>query len=149
MKSPKHVFTGTGYIVNKQRTKMLLVFHDVLKKWTAPGGHLEGDELPHECAVREVKEELGLTAAIVDCSPFIKPKNGGATRMPLPFCIFSVPSGHNDNKKYFDFRYIMEADENALLTLSEVEDAKWFTRKQIEALKTFPSIKEAVGIILK
>lgn len=128
---------------------MLLVFHDVLKKWTAPGGHLEKDELPHECAVREVKEELGLAAKVIDCSPVIKAKSGHALRMPLPFCIFSVPSGHNDGKHYLDFRYLMEARDNISLKLSEVKDAKWFTRMQIMKIETFPSIQEAASIILK
>lgn len=128
---------------------MLLVFHGVLKKWTAPGGHLEKDELPHECVVREVKEELGLAAKVIDCPPAIKAKNGRALRMPLPFCVFSVPSGHNDGTHYLDFRYLMEARDSVPLKLSEVEDARWLTRAQIMKIETFSSIQEASSIILK
>lgn len=30
--------------------------------WVAPGGKIEYDESPHECALRELREETGLTA---------------------------------------------------------------------------------------
>jgi 8-oxo-dGTP diphosphatase len=32
--------------------------------WEFPGGKIEGDETPEECAVREVREELGIEIAI-------------------------------------------------------------------------------------
>ena len=35
--------------------------HPNLGKWNAPGGHFEDGETPEECAIREVKEETGLT----------------------------------------------------------------------------------------
>lgn len=33
-----------------------------LGQWVAPGGKIERDEAPYECAVRELKEETGLRA---------------------------------------------------------------------------------------
>ena len=35
----KH-FAATGFVVNKDRTKMLMVYHKKLGNWLAPGGHL-------------------------------------------------------------------------------------------------------------
>ena len=34
-------------------------------KWIGVGGHAENQETPEECLVREVKEETGLTLAVI------------------------------------------------------------------------------------
>lgn len=61
-KDHKKHFTATGYTINKNRTKMLLIHHKGLNKWLPPGGHIEDDEVPHEAAIREVYEETGVMA---------------------------------------------------------------------------------------
>jgi len=33
--------------------------------WLPPGGHIDGNELPTECAVREAKEEAGVDIEIM------------------------------------------------------------------------------------
>ena len=57
--------TTLCYIENDDKFLML---HRVKKqddmnegKWIGVGGHVEGQETPEECLVREVKEETGLT----------------------------------------------------------------------------------------
>ena len=51
-------FTSTVYIVHNN--KVLLQLHKKAKVMTPPGGHIDRDELPHEAAIREAKEEVGL-----------------------------------------------------------------------------------------
>jgi 8-oxo-dGTP pyrophosphatase MutT (NUDIX family) len=62
METTRH-FVATTYIVNDGATA--LHPHDGLDMWLPPGGHLDRDELPHEAAVREVREETGLDVALV------------------------------------------------------------------------------------
>lgn len=38
--------------------------------WAAPGGHLEFNESPHDCAIRETKEETGLEISDVTMGPW-------------------------------------------------------------------------------
>lgn len=57
-------FTATIYII--QGDKTLLLFHPKLQKWLPPGGHLEHDELPSDCAKREALEETGLIVEIIE-----------------------------------------------------------------------------------
>lgn len=65
IKNLRNNFTATGYITNPEQTKMILVHHNKFNMWLPPGGHIEINELPHECILREVKEEIGINADIV------------------------------------------------------------------------------------
>src|SRR5882672_5372918 len=58
----KHL-TATVYIVEEK--KILLLWHPKHNKWMPPGGHLEANETPPECAHREVLEETGLEIELV------------------------------------------------------------------------------------
>jgi 8-oxo-dGTP pyrophosphatase MutT (NUDIX family) len=51
-----------------------LIHHPRLHRWMLPGGHVEPDENPAEAALREVREETGLTAHLINTH----------TRRPLP-----------------------------------------------------------------
>jgi len=62
METTRH-FTATVYVVNDGATA--LHEHERLGKWLPPGGHVDRDELPHEAAVREAREETGLAVDIV------------------------------------------------------------------------------------
>src|SRR5260370_35615729 len=81
-------FTATGYIVNKERTKTLLIHHNKINKWIPPGGHMENIELPHECALREVKEELGIDVELVKSTFLANFSSMTEEELPKPICIF-------------------------------------------------------------
>ena len=57
METTRH-FTATVYVVNDGA--VLLHEHERLGLWLPPGGHVDRDELPHEAAIRETREETGL-----------------------------------------------------------------------------------------
>ncbi len=69
---PKREFLSTVYIIRDR--KVLLRFHDKLKKFIPLGGHVDPDELPCEAAIREAKEESGFDIMLVD-SGKLKHKN--------------------------------------------------------------------------
>jgi len=52
--------TASAWIVNPQRDRVLMVYHNIYKAWSWVGGHADGD--PDLCAValREAREETGL-----------------------------------------------------------------------------------------
>ncbi|MFB6174236.1 MAG: NUDIX domain-containing protein [Halobacteriales archaeon] len=62
METTRH-FVATVYVVNDGATA--LHEHDRLGMWLPPGGHLERDELPHEAARREAREETGLAVDLL------------------------------------------------------------------------------------
>lgn len=79
METTRH-FTVTLYIVNDGATALHM--HQRLGKRIPPGGHIDRDELPHEAAIRECREETGLEPSIRRIQD---PLEGGAGRsLPQP-----------------------------------------------------------------
>ncbi len=112
-------FSASAFIVNKERTKMVVVNHIINGGWMYPGGHVDGEKDFLAVAVREVKEETGLKVNILDENIF---------------SIQSVPiKGHIKHGKYvcahlhFDVIYLMEADDKLPLSYQKDESkgVKW------------------------
>ena len=57
---------GAGVLVFGADGRLLLVREGYGRgRWTLPGGYVEPGELPHDAAVREAREEAGITATPV------------------------------------------------------------------------------------
>ncbi len=106
-------FSSSAFVVNKERTKMLVVYHIINDGWIYPGGHADGENDLLSVAVREVEEETGLKIKILDNSIF------GLQSAPV--------KGHIKKGKYvsahlhFDIIYLMEADDTIPLIYKEDE----------------------------
>ena len=112
-------FASTGIVLNQERDKMLLVYHNIYDSWLAPGGHADGEEDLLSVALREVEEETGQKAKILDDSIF------AISASPIV--------GHMKRGKYvpahthLDAFYLLEADDTIPLVYREDESkgVKW------------------------
>lgn len=112
-------FSASAFVVNKEKTKMLVVYHIINDGWIYPGGHADGEEDLLSVAIREVEEETGLKAKVLDEN------------------IYSIQSapvkGHIKRGKYvsahlhLDVVYLMEADDKIPLVYKDDESkgVKW------------------------
>lgn len=148
-------FTVTGYVTNEDYTKILLIYHNKLKKWLPAGGHLEQNEIPHDGAIREVFEETGVQAKVV-CSdePDLSLSGVADIQVPRPYAMTYqlIPSNRNENEHiHIDMIYWLKADEKMETSaqLKEVSDICWMTKQQVLATKeTFDSVKGFVKAVL-
>ena len=112
-------FSSSAFVVNKERSKMVVVYHNTYEAWVYPGGHADGEEDLLSVAVREVEEETGLKVKILDSNIY------GIQSLPV--------KGHVKRGKYvsahihFDAVYLLEADDTIPLVFREDESkgAKW------------------------
>ena len=112
--------TSSGYIVNKSRTKVLMIYHNIYKSWSWTGGHADGDSNLLHVAIKEAKEETGLK----NVTPI--------TENILGLDVLNV-NGHVKKGKYISshlhlsIAYLLEANEEDELIINEEETSgvKW------------------------
>jgi ADP-ribose pyrophosphatase YjhB (NUDIX family) len=146
-------FTATGYVINPERTKILVIFHNKLQKWLPAGGHLEPNELPHEAALREVFEETGVRAHIINDDPEMGLTGEVDCQIPRPYSVLYqiIPQSKKDVEHiHVDFVFAMEAEESALnAQIEEVSHVAWLTKDEVFASECFDSVKGFVKNFLK
>ena len=113
-------FTASAWIVNPERTKVLMAYHKIFDEWAWTGGHADGERDLLKVAVKEVAEETGVTN--------IKLLSGGI------YSIETVPvDEHYRRGKYvsshlhLDVCFLFEASEDEKLVCNEDENTgvKW------------------------
>ena len=132
-------FTASAWVVNKERTKVLMIYHNIYKSWAWTGGHADGESDLLSVAVREVKEETGVENVKV-----------------LDDDIFSLEivcvNGHIKRGKYvsshvhLNVTYLLEVDENETLRIKEDENSgvKWVPIDEVEVTSNERWVKEKV-----
>ena len=53
-------FTASSWIVNKEKTKVLMIYHNIYDSWAWTGGHCDGDPDVLHVALKEAEEETSL-----------------------------------------------------------------------------------------
>ena len=148
METTRH-FTATVYVVHDGAT--VLHEHDRLGLWLPPGGHIDRDELPHEAALREAREETGLAVTLVQEST--GPSSPTARPLPKPAHLLLEDITVHDgavSHQHVDFVYFGEATDRTVRPRGEDEaDAdewRWFTREDLLADGRFDPDVVAHGV---
>jgi 8-oxo-dGTP pyrophosphatase MutT (NUDIX family) len=134
METTRH-FVATVYVVNDGAT--LLHPHETLEMWLPPGGHVGRDELPHEAARREVREETGLTVDLV--APREPVESDTAVSLPKPqqFLLEDIDvCGGEVGHQHVDFVYYGRAEHRDLTPAdgeAPADDWAWFTPADLAA----------------
>ncbi len=62
----KWEFSAGGVVFKEENEKIFILLIRVKKRWSFPKGNIERNEKKEEAAVREVREETGIEAEVID-----------------------------------------------------------------------------------
>ncbi len=131
--------SASAWVVNRERTKVLMAYHNLYDSWSWLGGHADGEGNLLDVALREVREESGIVHV-----------------RPVSEEIFSLEvltvDGHEKKGKYvsshlhLNVTYLLEADEADPLQrkLDENSGVAWFGLDEAVAASSEPWFQERI-----
>ena len=120
--------TSSGFIMNRELNKTLMIHHNIYDAWGWTGGHADGDRDLLEVAIKEAIEETGISKILP------------LTEDMITLDIIPVP-GHIKRGEYVNVHlhlnatYVLIASEEETLTVKEDENSgvKWIPIEELEA----------------
>lgn len=131
--------TASAWVTSPDHQLVLMCYHNIYDSWSWLGGHADGERDLSAVALREVREESGLTSARL-VSPDI-----------YSLEVLTV-DGHEKRGRYvsshlhLNLTYLVEADPDEPLTSKADENSglRWFTREGAIAASSEPWFIERV-----
>ncbi len=132
-------FTSSAFVLNKEKTKILMIYHKIYNSWAWTGGHSDGDSDLLYVAMKEAKEETGIKNVT-----------------PISKDIYSIEvitvDGHEKRGKYvgshvhLNVTYLLESDETEEIHIKEDEnsDVKWIPINKIVETSSEPWVRDRV-----
>lgn len=137
-------FTASSWAVNPEKTKVLMIYHNIYQSWTWTGGHSDGEADLLKVAIKELKEETGVEKVKI-----------------LQEDIFSLEAltvdGHWKKGKYvsshihLNLTFLLEVDEREILQKKEDENSgvKWIPIEEVDKVSKEEWIKKNIYTKLK
>lgn len=131
--------TASAWVVNPDRTKILMAYHKIYDSWSWLGGHADGEEDLRRVALKEVSEESGISSVRL-----------------LSEAILSLESltvdGHEKSSRYvpshlhLNITYLIEADDRETTHIREGENTgvAWFGIDEAVAASSEPWFRERI-----
>ncbi len=141
----KHI-TSSMYVFHRDQgvLRIGLIHHPFLKAWIQPGGHVDEHENPVEAAIREAREETGLS----DIEPLSltdgPPQHDGIAHMPMPHWIVEHEIGGDnhvaDPHIHVDFKYV-GLTRSGRHRDTPAHPFRWFSRDELNSAETLDDVR--------
>jgi len=120
--------TASAWIVNADRTKALMAYHNIMQSWAWLGGHADGETDLLKVALREAREESGVKN--------IRPVSNELYSVEMLTVDGHIKRGRYVNSHlHLNATYLLEADEQDELFVKADENSgvKWIPIDEVEA----------------
>ena len=131
--------TASAWVVNRERTKVLMAYHNIYHSWSWLGGHADGERDLLKVAVREVMEESGLKQ--------VRPVAEEVYSLEILTVDGHVKRGvYVPSHLHLNVTYLLEADEHGQLRVKEDENSgvAWFAPGDAVLASTEPWMRERI-----
>ena len=136
--APYHM-TASAWIVNPARDRALMAYHKIYNSWSWLGGHADGEEDLLSVALREAREESGITR--------VRPVTGDIYSIEI-----LTVDGHEKRGEYvsshlhLNVTYLLEADDTQPLRAKPDENSgvAWFAQDEAVAASSEPWFRERI-----
>ncbi|MBQ3587567.1 MAG: NUDIX hydrolase [Oscillospiraceae bacterium] len=135
-------FAATAWVVNRQRTKVLMVYHNIYNSWAWSGGHADGESDLMAVARKEIAEETGLQE--------ITPLLDGIFAINVLTVERHIKKGqHISSHLHMDVEYLFEADDSLPLKIKEDENSAvgWIEISRINEFVTEEKMKPVYALL--
>lgn len=132
-------FTASCWAVNPEKTKVLMIYHNIYQSWAWTGGHADGEDDLLGVAIREVKEETGVQHVKV-----LEPE---IFSLEIVTVDGHVKKGkHVSSHVHLNLTYLLEVDENEILKSKPDENSgvKWVDLEEVENVSDEKWIRENI-----
>ena len=130
--------TASSWIIDESASYALLTHHRKLDRWLQLGGHVEDDSDILEAALREAREESGLSDIHTVVNDI------------FDVDVHPIPARKSEPAHFhYDVRFLFQADRGDTLTISdESHDLRWFSIAELQAMPADDSIDRMVAKML-
>lgn len=119
--------TASSWIINKDKTKVLMIYHNIYDSWSWTGGHCDGDEDLIHVALKEAKEETNIKN--------VKLVNDNIFSIEILKVNEHIKNGKIVKKHlHANVTYLLEALESDEISakFDEAKDTKWIKIEDIK-----------------
>ena len=131
--------TASAWIVNPERTKVLMAYHNIYHSWSWLGGHADGETDLLKVALKEAKEESGIY--------HVKPVSEKIYSLEVLTVDGHVKRGeYVSSHLHLNVTYLLQAEETDVLHIKEDENSNvgWFSLEDAVAASTEPWFQEHI-----
>ena len=128
-------FTGSAWIIDPDKSKILMTHHKKIGKWLQLGGHADGEQDLLKVSQREAIEESGINNFITLSNEI------------FDMDIHEIPPIGSDPKHlHYDIRFLLQADpdKESLIISNESHDVAWIPLDKIADYNSEQSIMRMV-----
>ena len=140
--------TASSFVLDENRTSLLLLHHKKLNRWLQPGGHVDSsDENLLQAALRETIEETGLT--IENLTPILLPDTGAIFDIDSHY----IPENVRKNEPphtHHDCRFLLACNKPVSFKLNadEALDIKWISLSELAQDPIFKKVADKIVEVL-
>ena len=132
--------TGSSMIFNKERDRVLMVYHNIYHSWSWTGGHADGEEDMLFVAQKEAKEETGVKRLKVFGQ---NPDDHFLAAVDvLPVWGHRKRGQYISSHLHLNLSYLFEAEENEILHIKADENSQvaWLPVSELKTKVTEPDM---------